>query len=226
MSQQVSKGVGAVVRSSWAESGLRAAAKFKTFLQVFIASGLLLCGQAASQVSVTPITWDVVGLDHNRPLTSGPELFPVGARVCNEGSLATDDIQVSMIWEDLLDPPQTHPWINNRPGSRTVLDFEGLDPGDCVDGYFEIQLNRAAGAFFQSRPYRIEVSDPDENILGMSPRPRQIYIERLVSQNRNSTNLIRWGQDSPQTQADWVTLGPGGGLNLAVGETYFIELTT
>ena len=50
---------------------------------VFGIAGLLVAGQASAQLTVTPITWDVVGLDHNRPLTSGPELFPVGAEVCS-----------------------------------------------------------------------------------------------------------------------------------------------
>ncbi len=36
----------------------------------------------AAGITVTPITWDVVGLDSNAPAT-GPDVFPVGARVCN-----------------------------------------------------------------------------------------------------------------------------------------------
>ena len=32
--------------------------------------------QAASSLTVTPITWDVVGLDSNDPINSGPEKLP------------------------------------------------------------------------------------------------------------------------------------------------------
>jgi len=42
-------------------------------------------GNAAAILSISPITWDVIGLDHNDP-TDGPDTFPVGARVCNTGS--------------------------------------------------------------------------------------------------------------------------------------------
>ena len=61
-------------------------------------AGLLGAGQASAQLSVTPITWDVVGLDHNRPLTSGPELFPVGAEVCS--AIATTNVTVDFVWPD------------------------------------------------------------------------------------------------------------------------------
>ncbi len=60
--------------------------------------------------------------------------------------------------------------------------------------------------------------------MAESPTPRAIYIERLVSQNRNSTQQIRYGQQA--NQSDWVILGGGGSLNLAIGQSYFIELTT
>ena len=46
----------------------------------------------------------------------------------------------------------------------------------------------------------------------------------MVSQNRNTTDVIRYGQQAdPST---WVELGAGGSINLAIDETYFIELTT
>src|SRR5687767_14370757 len=36
--------------------------------------------QAAPVLTITPLTWNVIGLDSNRPAT-GPDTFPVGARV-------------------------------------------------------------------------------------------------------------------------------------------------
>jgi fimbrial isopeptide formation D2 family protein/uncharacterized repeat protein (TIGR01451 family) len=178
--------------------------------------GLMATGTALASLTVTPITWDVVGLDHNRPLTSGPELFPVGARVCTDAD--TSNVEVSMVWDE------ANPFIFSRPGSLTTIQTGPLAEDDCFDAYFEIQLDRSASAFDESRQYRILATDDDTSLTFSSPTPRAIYIERLVSQNRNSTNLIRWGQEADES--DWITLGAGGGMNLAVGETYFIELTT
>ena len=187
---------------------------------LLLAALSLAASSAWADITVTSITWDSVGLDHNRPVTSGPELFPVGAQVCSSDDI--QDVTVEMIWEDGLDPVTGHPYINTRPGSLIELEFDEILAGECVDAYFEIRLNRSSSAFGQSREYRIEATDG--NVSASTPSNRQIYIERLVSQNRNSTQLIRYGQESDGS--DWVALGAGGGLNLAVGETYFIELTT
>ncbi|MDT8439544.1 MAG: hypothetical protein RQ729_11110 [Wenzhouxiangellaceae bacterium] len=184
---------------------------------------LVASAQAQPQLTVTPITWDVVGLDSNRPLTEGPSLFPVAAQVCNIGSADTGGLTVDMTWDGPdSDTGTAMDWIDFRPGSLTSLKFAPLAPGECVDAYYEIEVQRGAGAFDQSRPYRITATDG--SVTGVSPTPRQIYVERLVSQNRNVTQTIRWGQQADGS--DWQFLGAGGSLNLVVGETYFIELTT
>ncbi|HRQ64033.1 MAG TPA: hypothetical protein PKZ76_04080, partial [Xanthomonadaceae bacterium] len=190
-------------------------ARIRASLSSVVLTALLLgSGLAQAALTVTPITWDIVGLDHNRPLTSGPELFPVGARVCSD--VATSDVDVALVWDE------GNPFIDFRPGSLMALSFDALGAGECADAYFEIQLQRSSAAFGQSRRYRIEASDA--NGVAASPTPRAIYIERLVSQNRNSTQQIRYGQQVDQS--DWVILGGGGSLHLAVGQTYFIELST
>lgn len=174
--------------------------------------GLLLAAQAQAALTVTPITWDVVGLDHNRPLTSGPDLFPVAARVCSD--TATTNVNVSMVWGNTDDQ-----YIVNRPGSLTTIEFAPILANECVDAYFEIQVLRAADAFDKFRPYTITATDSSGS--ASTPAGRQIYIERLVSQNRNTTLTVRYGQESDKS--DWVPLGAGGTLNVAVGETYFVE---
>ena len=55
-------------------------------------------GQAAASLTIAPITWDVIGLDHNDPST-GPDTFPVGARVCNNGSSDATNLTVALAWD-------------------------------------------------------------------------------------------------------------------------------
>ncbi|MEX0914467.1 MAG: hypothetical protein WDZ60_01120, partial [Wenzhouxiangellaceae bacterium] len=176
---------------------------------------LFITATAHAELTVTPITWDIVGLDHNRPLTEGPELFPVGAEVCSDQP--TSNVQVDMVWDD---PDDT--WIINRPGSQTSLTFDSIAAGECVDAYFEVLVIRDAAAFGQFRPYRIIAGDAVSSAA--TPDSRAIYIQELVSQNRNSTELIRWGQLADES--DWQVLGGGAALNLEVGESYFIELNS
>jgi hypothetical protein len=52
---------------------------------------------AQVNLTITPITWDVVGLDSNGPLT-GPYLFPVGARVCNTSGAPMASVDVNFTW--------------------------------------------------------------------------------------------------------------------------------
>ncbi|MCU0292506.1 MAG: hypothetical protein MUF10_11055, partial [Thermoanaerobaculaceae bacterium] len=193
------------------------------------AGALLLAAPAHAQLSVTPITWDVVGLDSNRPDTSGPKWFPVGARVCNESSSPISDVSVSMDWA----VGSSSTYIINRPGSLTTLDFPSIAGEDCVDAYFEIELqNRHLSPFGQSRPYTIVASAPGVSSAS-TPAGRQILIEYLVSQNRNTTDQIRYcdptagGNCNPAPGGTgWVVLGAGGSISFAVGNEYYIELTS
>jgi uncharacterized repeat protein (TIGR01451 family)/fimbrial isopeptide formation D2 family protein len=197
-------------------------------VSVFMFSmGFFIAPAASAGVSVTPITWDVVGLSHNRPLTQGPELFPVAARVCNEsGADIEDPVEVDFIWEDGQDPffgdALADDFINLREGSLEQIVIPGLDDGDCVDAYYEIRLTRSASAFGNSRAYRIEANTGVATFA--TPSFRQIYIEELIRQNRNEIVGLRFGQESDES--DWVDILGGGTINLAVGETYFFEKTT
>jgi len=69
-------------------------------------------------LTITPITWNVVGLDSN-DVNSGPNNFPVGARVCNTGDSAATNVTSTFVWDS------ADAFINLRPGSLTQ--FTGAD---------------------------------------------------------------------------------------------------
>src|SRR5881628_975075 len=55
----------------------------------------LLAPQAVSgapALTVTPITWNVIGVDSNDPINSGPDTFMVGPRVCNTGDAPATNV--------------------------------------------------------------------------------------------------------------------------------------
>jgi hypothetical protein len=69
---------------------------------------------AATTFSVTPITWNIVGLDSvtSQMLAgAGPEYFPVGVRVCNTGASAATNVRASFVWDS------SNSYINLRPGT-------------------------------------------------------------------------------------------------------------
>ncbi len=171
---------------------------------------LLLPGSRAwANVSLTavPITWNVVGLDSNN-VNVGPNNFPVGMRVCNTGTSPATNVTASFIWES------SDPYINLRPGSLNPLLVSSLGAGQCSDFYFELSVTRSSAAYDHTRRYHIDIS-ADGGISLSSPQPREVYVEHLVSQNRNATTDM---------QLNGVSIPPGGAMALVVGQTYNIKL--
>ena len=189
------------------------------FITTFLPQSLSL---AANSMSVEPITWNVIGLDSNRP-ADGPKDFPVGIRACNpaSNSVTFSDVEADFVW---LTGGTTSDdtYLKLRPGSldpiQPVPQID-LGPGTCYDFYFEVEVSTVAGSFDQTRRYRIDVTydDPDtgsrETIT--SPTPRELYVEYLISQNRNSVIDVELDGDS---------VPAGGTMDLLVGETYTISL--
>lgn len=173
---------------------------------------LLLVPQAASAQSMTvePITWNIIGLDSN-DVMAGPNRFPVGARVCASGSLT--NVQATFVW----DTPD--PLINLRAGSNTTIDLGNL-PGTCADAYFEVEVTRDAAAYENTAGYHIAVTANGGAITGSTPTPREVYVERLVSQARNAILDMQYGK----TIGSLASVANGGSMTLVVGETYFIRL--
>src|SRR4030042_3893318 len=122
---------------------------------------------ADTTLSVTPITWNVVGLDSN-DVSAGPNIFPVGIRVCNTGAEAATNVVSSFVW-DSADPS-----IALRPGSLTeytVLNghaIPSLAAGACTttytDFYYEVEITRNASAYNHTRSYHITATA--DNVSG------------------------------------------------------------
>src|SRR2546429_3194159 len=159
---------------------------------------------AHATLTVTPLTWNVVGLDSNNP-TAGPKFFPVGARVCS--NVATTNVAVNWNWDS------ANANVNLRAGSLATIPLPTIGVGACADAYFEIEVNQVPAAYDTTRRYHITATDGSGT--ASSPTPREVYVEHLISQNRNSITGIK---------LNGVSIPAGGSMNLVVGNTYTIEL--
>ena len=162
---------------------------------------------AAPVLTITPITWGVVGLDSNS-VTDGPNRFPIGARVCNTGSTAATNVVSTMIWDT------ANANIGFRPGSSTTLTLASLAPAACTDFYYEIEVTRSTTSYNTTRRYRITATADTLGTVS-TPSPREVYVEKLVSQNRNAVTGIK---------LDGTSIPAGGTMNMTVGGTYTIQL--
>jgi len=138
-------------------------------ISVFIVCGLILgisTARAAAVLTITPITWNVVGLDDS-DVNAGPNTFWVGARVCNTGDAVATNVSVVLTWDsansaiNLLDP--------------ATQSLASLSAQSCTDFYYTLAITRDAAAYDTSRDYHISASADGVPALS-TPQPRQIYV--------------------------------------------------
>src|SRR3954447_2595789 len=175
----------------------------------FVALAFLFAIPAFANLTVTPLTWNVIGLDSNSP-TSGPRYFPVGARVCS--NVATLNVAVNFVFDS------ANANVNLRAGSPSTLNIASIGAGNCADAYFEAEVNQVAGAYDTTRRYHLTAQDGSGTFSSVTPR--ELYVEHLISQNRNSITDVKFGT----TLLNVASVPAGGSMNMIVGNTYIVQL--
>ena len=179
------------------------------FAALFLLLLLPAAAHAATTLTVAPIAWNVIGLDSNDPAT-GPANFPIGARVCS--SAATTNVAVTFVWDS------ANPLVDLRAGSLGTVNIPAISAGQCSDAYFEVSIVRVPAAFDTTRRYHITATDVSGTASTVTPR--EVYVEHLISQNRNSITDVKYGTNL----GNLVSVPDGGSMNLVVGNTYVIQL--
>jgi len=163
----------------------------------------------------------VIGLDSNNVYV-GPNDFPIGARVCNTGGSSTTVTSMNFVWDDAegiyTSDPGANTYINLRDGTNNAISNLTLAAGTCTDAYFEVIVNRLSSAYNHVRRYYITATDAGGTVS--TKVPRELFVEHLISQNRNSTNDIQLSTNG----TTFSSVAPGGNMTLSVGNTYWIKL--
>lgn len=142
--------------------------------------GVLGVQSAYAGLALTPTSWNVIGLDSNNTST-GPDTYQIGARVCNTGGTTVTNIVGDFIWDS------SNLYINlNGPSTLNVSSLAG---GACTDLYYSVVATRSSLAYDATRRYHIAVSATGISTI-TTPTPRELYVEHIISQNRNSVNSI------------------------------------
>lgn len=178
-------------------------------VSILVLFAVFLPVTAHAALTVTPISWNIIGLDSNDPLT-GPNNFPVGARVCS--NVATTNVAASFVWDS------ANAFVDLRAGSLSTVNIPAIGAGMCQDAYFEVSVVRNVAAFDTARRYHITATDFSGTVS--TPTPREVYVEHLISQNRNSIFDVKFGT----TVLNAVSVPAGGGMSMTVGNTYVIQL--
>jgi uncharacterized repeat protein (TIGR01451 family) len=81
-----------------------------------------------------------------------------------------------------------------------------------------VAVVKTAAAFDTTRRYHITATDLSGTVS--TTTPREIYVEHLISQNRNSITDVKFGPTIPTV----VSVPAGGSMDMVVGNTYVIQL--
>lgn len=196
---------------------------------------------AATTIKIEPITWDFVGLDSNKPESQGPNTYVVGARVCNVGGEDALNVRVTFVKDGVdngyafirLQSGDTYTFdrIPADDGTTTpirasayIFDTKAngalykskyqltATPQYCQDFYYNFEVTRTPAAWNTYQKYYIEASASNAGTV-RTERPRQSYIEKLISQARNEVYFF--GCD-PAGGTAWAT----GNVTVQVGDTF------
>lgn len=164
---------------------------------------------AAASLTIVTTTWDIVGLDSNKPSVSNgrPNEFPVGAKVCNTGDTAATSVQTAFNWTTA----NTNLSLANATTTRSL---GTLAPGACANATYNVVVNRNQQSFnARTRGYQITATATG-GLTASTPANRELYVEKLVSQSRNSVIGISSAACT------------GGSCTVYRGQTYRFTLTS
>jgi uncharacterized repeat protein (TIGR01451 family) len=129
--------------------------------------------------------------------------------VCSDTGTGGNEVTVAFDWQT------SNANIDIAPGTAATQTLSPLGAGGCAEVYFEIKINPVSGAYLTSRGYRISATYTGAGSTWYTPTPRQIYVEKLVSQNRNT--VVGYSINGVPAGNTW---------NLQVGETYTIVVNS
>ncbi|HYP21720.1 MAG TPA: hypothetical protein VEY08_16745, partial [Chloroflexia bacterium] len=143
----------------------------------------VLMVSGAPVLTISPASWGVVGLDSNN-VTAGPNVFSIGARVCNTGDAPATNVVSSFVWDS------ANQYVNLQPGTNGTMSLPSLAPNQCTLFLYSVQVTRTALAFDTSRAYHITAAATGVSTVS-TPLQREIYVERILSQGRNSIAAVQ-----------------------------------
>ena len=193
---------------------------FRRLALALIASSFAASLQAQT---IEPITWNVIGLDSNKPadaqLPPGiypPKSYPVGVKVCNtSGSSA--DLYTRFEFTDNASPTYLT-LIGDDAEGDTDISVGNLGAGVCREVFYQIDIDQVKAAYDNREGYQIHLYNGNPasggTLVTSTPDKREFWVEYLVSQNRNA--ILEF-------IVDGVTVQPGGTVEVFEGQT--IDLT-
>ena len=135
---------------------------------------------AAPALTVVSKGWNVIGLDSN-DVTDGPNSFPQEFKVCNTSSdTAATDVVAEWTWTS------ANSYISLDGNATKTIGT--LAANSCKSFWWTVTVARNASAYDTSRLYTVDVQDGGSATA--STGTKLVYVEHLISQNRNAVDSV------------------------------------
>lgn len=172
-------------------------------LSILIFSGFLVVlpappARAATALTITPLNWDVIGLDSNKPQSSAITKFVQRFKVCNADSSTTaDGVKTTWTWGTGGSTKISLVNGTNTDGSATDRTIGSLAPGACAITSYNLDVataprSQSFPATPNTRPYTVGTTTTTSGFGSTTALSRRLYVQKLVSQSRNAIVSTSW----------------------------------
>jgi|GEM_PF-700632 len=147
-------------------------------------------GRAAPILSIEPLTWNIIGLD-DEDMNSGPNTYPIGARVCNSGDEAAQALLFTLVWEEEN--------LNISQIGPISFNLTQLDATQCRDFYFQVLVNRTVDAYTANREFHFRLESSNHSTIETEANT-EIYVQPYLNEeNQPDDNMSSFVIAGPST---------------------------
>ena len=132
-------------------------------------------------LNLTKGSWDIIGLDHNN-VNVGPNQYLIQIRVRNDALTTATNVTANLTFTS------TNPYIYLAANETASKYLGDIAPGATVDVFYLVEVSRSSLAYLTSRNYTVTVGGT--NTGSVDTINGTLYVEKLVSQNRNDVLSI------------------------------------
>jgi len=139
-------------------------------------------------LQLTKGSWDILGLDHNN-VNVGPNQYLIQIRVKNNALTTANNVTANLTFTS------TNPYIYLAANETSNKYLGDIAPGVTVDVFYLVEVSRNTLAYLTSRNYTVTVGGT--NTGSADTINGTLYVEKLVSQNRNDVVSITVSNPTP-----------------------------
>ncbi|MBU7029974.1 MAG: DUF11 domain-containing protein, partial [Theionarchaea archaeon] len=136
-----------------------------------------------------PVDGEIIGLDSNKPSTEGPNCYLIQIHVQNTGGEAATNVSATLTWDT------ANTYINLATNEVFTKNLGDIGVGATVDLWYQIEVTRDTAAYDTTRDYTITVQGDNTGVANTISG--QLYVEHLVSQNRNNVTSMAASTTTP-----------------------------